>query len=913
MKKAKNDPILVFTNVYGIGPKKASELVKKHNITTIEQLRKKQDEVLNDKQKKGLKYYEDILRRIPRKEIISYEKKLLSIFNTVKNKDSVLKIMGSYRRGSSDSGDIDIIISDPNDDDSIFIKFIDILIEKKILIEVLSRGKVKSLGISKLPRKPARRIDFMFTPKKELAFALLYFTGNKAFNTVMRARALELGYTMNEHGFHKMVSGKKATKINRYFPTEESIFKFLGIVYKKPTERIDGNAVVLVENLSKTKKKSLKKKPQNKSQKKTPKKKYMTRSKKLIKQFLKDGQSLLENISENDLSSMIRVANKGYYCNDKPLMTDEEYDILKEFIEDKFPDNVAIQEGHTTCSVAIEKNVQLPFEMWSMNKFKTEKQITTWLKKYKGSFVTSAKVDGISAGYSTMADEPLLFTRGNGKIGKNITSAIKFLTLPTTKNVEIRGELLMKKEIFEQKWSDQFANSRSLISGAVIALQNGNIMPERWVDIDFVAYEVVSPQLKPSEQFAFLEKHDIITVINKVSNQVNKTTLSKDLLNWRENYDYDIDGIIVADNHIYPRISKNPKHAFAFKMVLDDQMVESKVVDVIWSPSKDGYLKPKIQIQPVKIGGAVIQFATVYNAEYVIKNKIGLGAVVQIIRSGDVIPKVEKVVKPAKNIKMPSSSLKYKWNKTKKDFILEDPEHNDTVLLKSIEAFFAKLDVAGLGRGNVKRIINKGHNSIPKIIDMSIQDFMEVEGFKEKMATKVYNSIHERLDKVKLHVLMGASNIFGRSLGSRKIVKILDEYPDILTSKISNDEKIQLIMQVEGFQEKTAKMFVPHIPEFVKFIKSINQLDKLNITTKKTKVDTSHPLYKKKIVITGIRDKKLQEKITNLGGLLGSSVSKKTFAVIVKHLDDDTGKADKARALNIPLITIEKFKEKYSL
>ena len=99
----------------------------------------------------------------------------------------------------------------------------------------------------------------------------------------------------------------------------------------------------------------------------------------------------------------------------------------------------------------------------------------------------------------------------------------------------------MKKVIFEQKWSDQFANSRSLISGAVIALQNGNIMPERWVDIDFVAYEVVSPQLKPSEQFAFLAKHDIITVINKVSNQVNKTTLSKDLLNWRENYDYDIE------------------------------------------------------------------------------------------------------------------------------------------------------------------------------------------------------------------------------------------------------------------------------------------------------------------------------------------------------------------------------------
>ena len=79
---------------------------------------------------------------------------------------------------------------------------------KKILIEVLSRGDVKSLGISKLPRKPARRIDFMFTPKKEHAFAILYFTGSKAFNTGMRAKALKLGYSMNEHGMYKMVNGK---------------------------------------------------------------------------------------------------------------------------------------------------------------------------------------------------------------------------------------------------------------------------------------------------------------------------------------------------------------------------------------------------------------------------------------------------------------------------------------------------------------------------------------------------------------------------------------------------------------------------------------------------------------------------------------------------------------------------------
>ena len=148
------------------------------------------------------------MKRIPKKEIDTYKNELEKVFAKVKNKGSTFEILGSYRRGSKDSGDIDICISDPNNDSNVFVKFIDALIEKNILIEVLSRGNTKSLGVSKLRRKPARRIDFMFTKNEELAFALLYFTGSKSFNTVMRKRALDLGYSMNEHGLYKMVNGK---------------------------------------------------------------------------------------------------------------------------------------------------------------------------------------------------------------------------------------------------------------------------------------------------------------------------------------------------------------------------------------------------------------------------------------------------------------------------------------------------------------------------------------------------------------------------------------------------------------------------------------------------------------------------------------------------------------------------------
>ena len=170
----------------------------------------------------------------------------------------------------------------------------------------------------------------------------------------------------------------------------------------------------------------------------------------------------------------------------------------------------------------------------------------------------------------------------------------------------------------------------------------------------------------------------------------------------------------------------------------------------------------------------------------------------------------------------------------------------------------------------------------------------------------------KELNNQTLPSLMGASNIFGRGLGTKRIIAIMDEYPNILTSSESQEEKLEKISQLDGFKDKTARLFVPYIPKFIKFLKDIKQTNKLSQVTVKN-VDKSHPLYNKKIVITGFRDKELQQKLDKIGVKLGTSVSKKTFAVLVKDLDDDTGKADKARALEVQLMTPEMFKKKYSI
>ena len=128
------------------------------------------------------------------------------------------------------------------------------------------------------------------------------------------------------------------------------------------------------------------------------------------------------------------------------------------------------------------------------------------------------------------------------------------------------------------------------------------------------------------------------TVQNRTVTDVTNEMLSELLMEWRKSYVYEIDGVIVSDDRIFARKSGNPDHAFAFKMVLSDQMAEAKVVNVLWTPSKDGYLKPRVQIEPIKLGGVTIEYATGFNAAFIRDNKIGIGSLIQIIRSGDVIP-----------------------------------------------------------------------------------------------------------------------------------------------------------------------------------------------------------------------------------------------------------------------------------
>ena len=973
LEKERTDPANILAEIYGIGPTKAKVLVKA-GITSIADLKKRED-LLNDKQKIGLKYLEDIQKRIPRTEIEEFNKLFKSIFDSVTPSGSKFEIVGSYRRGATNSGDIDIMITNKENNKEAFDNILDVLIKDKIITEVLSRGKTKSMTLVQIKKNgPIRRVDFLYSPPDEYAFVLFYFTGSKIFNTVIRQRALDMGYTLNEHGLSYSVKGVKGKKVEQKFPTEESILNFLGLKYVEPKNRIDSRSIVLLKGSTEENKSSEKQSPSDKDleaalkalEKEEPKattwgdqsaesilpiesddeealeealevaleealqtkhlpspvsKKNVTLKKSksfapdLVKKFKAEGLSALKIMTEKELSDIIHTANQAYYCDDNSIFTDNEYDIVREYVLEKYPKNEVAKEGHTKCNVEMEKNkVKLPYEMWSMDKIKPSTDaVKKWEKKFTGPYVVSAKLDGVSALYVTKkGKEPKLYTRGNGTEGQDISPMIPYLIRQTTEgDVAIRGEIIILKKVFEEKYSKKFANPRNFVSGVVNKkTADASVIK----DLDFVPYEVIEPSLKPSEQILFLEELWTAPMTPKpvkydIKNKISNELLSEVLLDWREKYKYEIDGIIVTNDKIYPRPKKNPEYAFAFKMVISDQVAEVKVVDIIWTPGKDGYLAPRVQIEPVVLSGATIEFATGVNAKFIEDNRIGVGAIISIIRSGDVIPHILGTVVPAEQLLFPTKP--YVWDATHTNILLVD-KNDVTVREKIIIGFFKNIEVDGLGPGSVKRMMEAGYDSVPKILTMLKPDFLTVQGFKTKTADKLYAGIHDKIDKASLSELMTASNVFGRGFGNRRFLAILNVYPDILTIKENNKDKVAKLIKIDGIANKIAERFVEDIPAFLEFMKTAKLEYKLTTKiTPKVKQDTNHPLYGKKIVFTGGKDKELIEELTEVGAEVGSAVSKNTFVVIAKSHDEDTGKADTARKLNIPIMTITEFKTKY--
>lgn len=631
---------------------------------------------------------------------------------------------------------------------------------------------------------------------------------------------------------------------------------------------------------------------------------------------------VLQKSKKKDIIKFLEECDKAFFNTGKTLVSDDLYDIVKDYIRDNYPKDKYLQR----VGADETKKVKLPFYMGSQDKIRdNEKEIDKFIKTYKGPYIISEKLDGISCLVYHIGNDIKIYTRGNGKEGQDISYIKDYITIPTidsSKNIQklaVRGELIINRKNWE-KIKHLGSNARNVVAGALNAkIINKEIMEK----IEFIAYDVLYPRMKLDEAYEYIKtlQYNIVKYIK--TDNLTLEILSNTLQEWRKNSNYEIDGIVIADNGIYDIIvGKNPEYSFAFKSIHTHNQVEVIVTEVEWNVSKDKYLKPIVKFNEISLNGVNIKQATGFNANYIDTNKIGPGSRIVIIRSGDVIPHILSVLTPSANNKPSMPDIKYKWNDTHIDILLEGTEKNREHDIKEFIYFMKTLDIANVGPGVITKLYDAGFDTLKKLINVKYDDLLKIEGFKETSSKKIIESLKKINDKDCL-LLMDASNIMGRGYGAKKIKLITDMYPYILNNDKESKKKalkltIDDLIKVDGIAETSAILFIENLPKYYDFYDDLGVKCNNKNTSSPSNNDTrtnnpiniiNQKIKDKKFVFSGFRNKDYEKYIEQNEGSVSTSISKNTSYLVVVDKNEASSKIEKAKSLNISIISKEEFEK----
>lgn len=648
------------------------------------------------------------------------------------------------------------------------------------------------------------------------------------------------------------------------------------------------------------------------------------------------------NLDVNLLEKILSQAIYNYYNTDEPLFTDSTFDILENILKEKKPNSKLFNKVGAPI-VNKEDAVKLPYYLGSLDKVKpNEKSLTKWIIKHNKEILISEKLDGLSClfivslvndnkGNNNTNFQMKLYKHGDGIEGQDISHLLNNISIsnqnkldnkeiiriiedPTNKNkhLALRGEIIIKNSIYNAKYNKMYPKARSLIAGIVNSKKPDSKIVK---DMEIIFYELIYPiDMKFQQQFETISKLGFNTAKYKMYQILEESQLPSILMNFKKESAYEIDGIVLDDSsQVFKRATKdNPEYAVAFKMQLEDQIVTTTVINVEYNISKHGILAPRIEYKPVMIKGDRHQYTTGFNLKYIMDNNIGIGTELKIIKSGDVIPYIYEIIKPSKEPQLPDKNIKWHWNETHVDAIVDDIENNKDVHNQKIIAFFKVMKIDGIGEGIINKFISAGYNEINTILELTPDIIAQINGFKLKSATNIYNAFHKVIDKPQpLERVMTASGVFTIGLGEKKFRMILDSIPEFFKKWQQGKITKADILNINGFSDKTADIFIIGMPKFIDWltIHSMIKIEKNDILSKD--IPKGDKFAGMIAVFTGIRNANMEKKIIDGGGLIGSTISNKTTILIAKNPDENSSKLNKAREIGIEIINISEFEKKY--
>lgn len=642
-----------------------------------------------------------------------------------------------------------------------------------------------------------------------------------------------------------------------------------------------------------------------------------------------------------EVESLLNKYNYEYYVLDMPSVEDAEYDRLMQellSLEEEYPDF----KSKTSPTSRVGSEVVTAFEkvvhqrpMLSLGNVFNEDEIVKFderIKKegFNPEYVCELKIDGLSI--SLIYENGNLVrgvTRGDGRIGEDITSnvkTIKSIPLKLNENVDIeaRGEIYIdKKELFrineerKKEGLPLFQNCRNLASGSVRQLDS-KVTASRKLN-NFI-YHLPNPLdydiYKHSDALNYFKKLGFrVNQNNKICKNVNEViAFINEVTELRESLPYDIDGVVIKVNDIRMQeelgfTSRSPKWATAYKFPAEK--VTTRLTDIKFTVGRTGKITPNAMLEPVRVAGSTIRKATLHNEDYIISKDIRIGDIVVIQKAGDVIPEVVRVDLDRRTEVLPKFVMISNCPVCGTSLVRKDEEANhycpnpkcDARNAQKLIHFVSRkaMNIDGLGERIIEDYYNFGYlTDIPSIYSLKKykEELKTLEGFGEKSVDNLIIAI-ENSKKNSLEKLLFGLGI--RHFGEKNASIIAKKYKtmDNVISATYDD-----LIATSDVGDIMAKSIIDYFKDEnnLKMISSLKDIG-VNMNYLGAEVVDDENFAGKKFVITGTisamsRDK-IKEEITLRGGNVTSAVSEKTDVVIVG--ESPGSKYDKALELEIEI------------
>lgn len=650
-----------------------------------------------------------------------------------------------------------------------------------------------------------------------------------------------------------------------------------------------------------------------------------------------------------ELIPILQEASRAYYAEDREIISNFEYDKLYDELVSLEQETGTVLAGSPTVTVGYEAVQELPKEthespMLSLGKTKDREELKEWLKDKEG--LLSWKLDGLTIVLTYEGGElQKAVTRGNGEVGEVITNNAKVFTNLPLKiaypgRLVLRGEAVITYSDFEkinatiEEVDAKYKNPRNLCSGSVRQLNNEITAGRR---VRFYAFSLVKAERDGMEggfkeetfdnsrerQFLFLQEQGFQTVEYK---KVSADTILEDISYFEKKiagYDIPSDGLVltyedIAYGRSLGRTAKFPRDAIAFKWA--DEIRETRLLEMEWSPSRTGLINPVAIFEPVELEGTTVSRASVHNVSIVKALKLGLGDTITVYKANMIIPQIAENLTGSDTLEIPKlcpacgGIAEIHQENEVQSLYCTNPDCS-AKKIKAFTLFVSRdaLNIDGLSEATLEKFIGKGFlHTFADIfrLEQHREEIQEMEGFGEKSCSNLLNSI-EVARKTTLPRLIYALGIANIGIANAKM--ICKEYGYDLQAMLSTD--LESLSQIDGVGTVIAGAFLEYFKQEKKRLQLEELLREVEIQTEVTE-EGSETLKGMSFAITGSllhfeNRNQLKEKIEALGGKVTGTVTGKTAALINNDAASASSKNKKARELGVAILTEEEFMERY--